>query len=79
MWILLGLGMAVSTGKLVITTDEGTVVDILIGVVGGVAGGLLLNLFYGAGVAGLYSAVAALLGAIALLGAYHAFFRRRML
>lgn len=70
--------------KTVSTTGEGTVVDILLGIVGAVVGGWLFNLFGGTGVAGfdidsLYSAAAAVIGAIVLLALYHAFFRRRML
>ena len=35
-WILLGLGLGLLASKLVSTTGEGTVVDILLGIVGGV-------------------------------------------
>jgi uncharacterized membrane protein YeaQ/YmgE (transglycosylase-associated protein family) len=38
-WILLGLGLIAS--KIVSTTGEGTVVDILLGIVGAVVGGWL--------------------------------------
>ena len=66
------------------TTGEGTVVDILLGIVGAVIGGWLFNLFGGTGVTGfnidsVYSAGIAAIGAIILLAVYHAFFRRRML
>ena len=66
------------------TTGEGTVVDILIGVVGAVLGGWLFDLFGGTGVSGfgidsLYSAAAAAIGATVFLVLYHLFFRRRML
>ena len=83
-WILLGLGLGLMASKTVSTTGEGTVVDILLGIVGAVVGGWLFNLYGGTGVAGfdidsLYSAAAAVIGAIVLLALYHAFFRRRML
>lgn len=83
-WILLALGLGLMASKTVSTTGEGTVVDILLGIVGAVVGGWLFNLFGGTGVAGfdidsLYSAAAAVIGAIVLLALYHAFFRRRML
>jgi uncharacterized membrane protein YeaQ/YmgE (transglycosylase-associated protein family) len=83
-WVLLGLGLGLTESKIVSTTGEGTVVDILLGIVGAVVGGWLFNLFGGTGVAGfdidsLYSAAAAVIGAIVLLALYHAFFRRRML
>ena len=83
-WILLGLGLGVIASKAVRTTGEGTVVDVLLGIVGAVVVGWLFNLFGGTGVTGfdigsLYSAGAAVIGAIIFLALYHAFFRRRML
>jgi uncharacterized membrane protein YeaQ/YmgE (transglycosylase-associated protein family) len=83
-WILLGLGVGLIASKVVSTTGEGTVVDILLGIVGAVVGGWLFNLFGGTGATGfgietIYSAVAAIVGGIILLAVYHAFFRRRML
>lgn len=83
-WILLGLGLGLIASKIVSTTGEGTVVDILLGIVGAVVGGWLFNLFGGAGVTGFdidsfYSGAAAIIGAIIFLALYHVFFRRRML
>jgi uncharacterized membrane protein YeaQ/YmgE (transglycosylase-associated protein family) len=83
-WILLGLGLGLIASKIISTTGEGTVVDILLGVVGALLGGWLFNLFGGSGVTGfntdsVYSAGAAVTGAIVFLALYHAFFRRRML
>lgn len=83
-WILLGLGLGLIASKVVSTTGEGTVVDILLGVVGAVLGGWLLDFFGGTGVSGfsidsLYSILAAVIGAIVFLVLYHLFLRRRML
>jgi uncharacterized membrane protein YeaQ/YmgE (transglycosylase-associated protein family) len=83
-WILLGLGAGLIASKIVSTTGEGTIVDILLGIVGAVVGGWLFNLFGGTGMTGfdidsIYSAAAAVIGTIILLMLYHAFFRRRML
>ena len=83
-WILLGLVLGLILSKIVSTTGEGTVVDILLGIVGAVLGGWLFNLFGGTGVTGfnidsIYSAGIAALGAIILMALYHVFFRRRML
>ena len=55
--------------KIISTTGEGTVVDILLGNVGAVLGGWLLNLIGGTGVTGfntdsVYSASIAAIGAI---------------
>jgi uncharacterized membrane protein YeaQ/YmgE (transglycosylase-associated protein family) len=82
-WILLGLGLGLIASKTVSTTGEGTVVDILLGIVGAVIGGWLFDLFGGTGVTGfdigsVYSAAAAVIGAIIFLTLYHVFFRRRM-
>jgi uncharacterized membrane protein YeaQ/YmgE (transglycosylase-associated protein family) len=65
-WILLGLGLGLLASKLVSTTGEGTVVDILLVIVGGVVGGWLFNLFGGTGMTGfdidsVYSAGAAVM------------------
>jgi uncharacterized membrane protein YeaQ/YmgE (transglycosylase-associated protein family) len=83
-WILLGLGLGLLASKIVSTTGEGTVVDSLLGIVGALVGGWLFNLFGGSGVTGfnadsVYSAAAAIIGAIVFLALYHIFFRRRML
>jgi len=81
-WILLGFALGCIASKVVSTTGEGTVVDILLGIVGAVIGGWLFTLFGGSGVTGfdlVYSAGIAAIGAITALALYHAFFRRRML
>ena len=83
-WMLLGSGVGLIASKVVSTTGEGTVVDILLGVVGAIVGGWLFDLFGGTGVTGfnlesLYSAAAAAAGGIIFLLLYHVFFRRRML
>jgi uncharacterized membrane protein YeaQ/YmgE (transglycosylase-associated protein family) len=82
-WTLLGLGLGLLASKVVSTTGEGTVVDILIGIVGAVVCGWLFNLFGGTGVSGFnidsfYSAAAAVIGAVIFLLLYHVFLRRRM-
>jgi uncharacterized membrane protein YeaQ/YmgE (transglycosylase-associated protein family) len=83
-WILLGLGIGLLASKIVSTTGEGTVVDILLGIIGAMIGGWLFGLFGGLSMAGLdintvYSAGSAIIGAIVLLVIYHIFFRHRML
>ena len=83
-WILLGLGIGLLASKIVSTTGEGTVVDILLGIIGAMIGGWLFGLFGGLSMAGLdintvYSAGSAIIGAIVLLVIYHIFVRHRML
>ena len=83
-WIVLGIVLGLIASKIVSTTGEGTVVDILLGIVGAVIGGWLFDLFGGSRLTGfnldsVYSAGIAAIGAIIALALYHAFFRRRML
>ena len=83
-WILLGLGLGLIASKVVSTKGEGTVVNILGGIVGAVVCGWLFDVFGGTGVTGFdidsfYSVAAAVIGAIVFLVLYHLFFRRRML
>ena len=83
-WILLGLVLGLIASKIVSTTGEGTVVDILLGIVGAVSAAGLFTLFWGSGLTGfnlqsVYSAGIAAIGAIIALALYHTFFRHRML
>ena len=83
-WIVLGVVLGLIASKVVSTTGEGTVVDILLGIVGAVIGGWLFDLFGGSGLIGfnlesVYNAGVAAIGALIALVLYHAFFRRRML
>ena len=83
-WILLGFLVGLTASKVVSTTGEGTVVDILLGMVGAVIGGWFFTLLGGGGATGfnidtVQSAGIAASGAIILLALYHAFLRRRML
>jgi len=84
MWILLGVGLGLITSKIVSTTGEGTVVDILLGIVGALVGGWMFDLFGGTdesmfSMHSLYGLAVAGIGAAILLVVYHVFFRRRML
>jgi uncharacterized membrane protein YeaQ/YmgE (transglycosylase-associated protein family) len=73
-WIVLGLVAGFIASKLVNRTGEGFFLDILLGIVGAVAGGWLFSLFGMHGVTGLniYSLVVAVVGAVILLVLYHA-------
>ena len=51
-WILLGFVLGLAASKVVSTTGEGTVVDILLGMVGAVIGGWIFTLLGGGGATG---------------------------
>ena len=76
-WIILGLIAGFIGSKIVNKTGEGVVLDIVLGVVGAVAGGFLFNQFGAAGVTGLnlYSLLVAVVGAVVVLFLYHLVFR----
>ena len=83
-WSLLGFVLGLTASKIVSTTGEGTVVDILLGIVGALTGGWISTLLGGGGATGfnidtVQSTVIATSGAIILLALFHAFLRRRML
>ena len=83
-WSLLGFVLGLTASKIVSTTGEGTVVDILLGIVGALTGGWIFTLLGGGGATGfnidtVQSTGIATSGAIILLALYHAFLRRRML
>ena len=65
-WIVLGL-IANKQG-------EGLFLDILLGIVGAIAGGWLFNTFGASGVTGLnlYSLLVAVIGSVVVLVVYHA-------
>ena len=78
-WIVLGLIAGFIGSKIVNKHGEGLILDIVLGIVGAVAGGYLFNAFGASGVTGLnlYSLLVAVVGAILVLIIYHAIFRRR--
>ena len=73
-WIVLGLIAGFIGSKLVNKRGEGLLLDIILGVVGAIAGGWLFNMFGASGVTGLnlYSLMVAVIGAVLLLVIYHA-------
>lgn len=73
-WIVLGLLAGFIGSKIVNKQGEGMLLDILLGIVGAIVGGVLFNAFGTSGVNGLnlYSLFVAVIGAIVLLFAYHA-------
>jgi uncharacterized membrane protein YeaQ/YmgE (transglycosylase-associated protein family) len=73
-WIVLGLLAGFIGSKIVNKKGEGVFLDILLGIVGAIAGGWLFNTFGASGVTGLnlYSLLVAVVGAVVLLVVYHA-------
>jgi len=78
LWIIFG-GVAGWLASLIMNTDaeQGALMNI-VGIVGAVAGGFLMNLFGASGVNGfnLYSFIVAIIGAVVLLWVYKAVARR---
>jgi uncharacterized membrane protein YeaQ/YmgE (transglycosylase-associated protein family) len=77
-WIFLGLISGFIASKIVNRTGEGFFLDIILGIVGAIVGGFIFTAVGASGVTGfnLYSMVVAVIGAIVVLVAYHALFRR---
>ena len=73
-WIILGIVAGFIGSKIVNKRGEGLVLDLLLGIVGAIAGGWLFNTFGASGVTGLnlYSLLVAVVGAVVVLVVYHA-------
>ncbi|WP_287114371.1 GlsB/YeaQ/YmgE family stress response membrane protein [Mesorhizobium sp.] len=67
--------------KIVNKSGQGLVLDIVLGIVGAVVGGLIFSAFGASGVTGLniYSLIVAVLGSVVVLWAYHQFTGNRAL
>jgi uncharacterized membrane protein YeaQ/YmgE (transglycosylase-associated protein family) len=73
-WIVLGLIAGFIGSKIVNKRGEGLILDIVLGIVGAIAGGWLAGFFGLAGVSGLnlYSLLIAVVGSVVVLLVYHA-------
>ena len=73
-WIVLGLIAGFIASKIVNKQGEGFFPDIILGIVGAVAGGWIFTAFGAQGVTGvnLYSTLVAVVGAVVVLALYHA-------
>ena len=66
-WVLVGLIAGWLTGKLMSGNGYGAIMDIVVGILGALAGGFLMSRVFGAGPGGfLYSIVVAVIGAVIL-------------
>jgi uncharacterized membrane protein YeaQ/YmgE (transglycosylase-associated protein family) len=73
-WIVLGLIAGFIASKIVNKQGEGFFLDIILGIVGAVAGGWIFSAFGAQGVSGVnvYSILVAVIGAVVVLALYHA-------
>jgi len=80
-WIILGAIAGFLGSKIVNKTGEGLIMDIVLGIVGAIVGGVICSRLFGVGVTGLNisSLIVAVVGAIVVLWAYHQFSGRRTL
>ena len=76
-WIVLGLISGFIASKIVNKSGQGAVMDIVLGIVGAIAGGWLFNAIGHIGVTGLnlYSVLVSVVGAVVVLFIYHALVR----
>jgi len=73
-WAILGIVAGFIASKIVNKSGEGLIRDLILGIIGAVVGGWVMETFGKAGVSGLnlYSLVVAVVGAIVVLVAFHA-------
>lgn len=73
-WIVLGLVAGFIASKIVNRSGSGILRDVILGVVGAFVGGLLFDVIGARGVTGLnlWSLLVAVIGAVVVLGVYHA-------
>ena len=80
-WIILGLISGFIASKIVDKSGEGLMLDIALGIIGAIVGGLVFSFFGASGVTGLniYSLLVSIVGAIVVLTLYHMLTGRRAL
>ncbi|MBN9244558.1 MAG: GlsB/YeaQ/YmgE family stress response membrane protein [Mesorhizobium sp.] len=78
-WVILGVIAGFLGSKIVNKSGQGFIMDIVLGIVGAIVGGLIFSAFGAQGVTGLniYSLIVAVIGAIVVLWGYHAIAGRR--
>ena len=80
-WIILGLIAGFIASKIVNKTGMGFFMDLFLGSVGAIVGGVIFSALGASGITGLnlYSMVVAVIGAVIVLVAYHWWHGRRTL
>jgi uncharacterized membrane protein YeaQ/YmgE (transglycosylase-associated protein family) len=78
-WLILGLVAGFIGSKIVNKSGEGLWLDIALGIVGAIVGGVLFSAFGMQGITGLniWSMIVAIVGAVVVLFGYHAVAGRR--
>ena len=78
-WLILGLVAGFIGSKIVNKSGEGLWLDIALGIVGAIVGGVLFSAFGMQGITGLniWSMIVAVVGAVVVLFGYHAVAGRR--
>ena len=78
-WILLGLIAGFLGSKIVFSSGQGMLLDIVLGIIGAIVGGFLFTLFGASGVTGfnIYSLIVAVIGSVVVLWLYHMLTGRR--
>ena len=73
-WIVLGLVAGFIGSKIVDTQGQGLWLDMVLGIVGAIVGGMLFNMFGASGITGfnIYSMIVAIVGSVLVLWTYHA-------
>ena len=80
-WIILCVIAGFIGSKIVNKTGQGLIMDIVLGIVGAIVGGLIFSAFGATGVTGLniWSLIVAVIGAVVVLWAYHQISGKRTL
>ena len=78
-WLLLGLASGFIGSRLYGSTGQGLVLDMVLGIVGAVVGGVIFSFFGATGVTGfnIWSLIVAIIGALVVLYVYHNFIEKR--
>lgn len=78
-WIILGVIAGFIGSKVVNKSGQGFLMDIVLGIVGAIVGGVIFSAFGATGITGLniYSLIVAVIGSIVVLWGYHAITGRR--
>ncbi|TAK47235.1 MAG: GlsB/YeaQ/YmgE family stress response membrane protein [Xanthobacteraceae bacterium] len=72
-WVILGLIAGFVGSKIVNKRGEGFLLDIALGVVGAIVGGIIFSFFGASGITGLnlYSMIVAIVGSVVVIYGYH--------